>query len=479
MTLTIDAAEFERLHHYIQERVGIQLNENQTINLERTIESLLKSYRGVDHFMLALNRASLDAAIWQEILQIITIGETYFFRNQDQFNALRTSVLPEIIRKHRKAGDKQIRIWSAGCASGEEIYSIAILLRELIPDFSTWLIHLLGTDINAAGLERAEQGIYRNWSFRNETPEHLAHRWFSRQGDQFKIDASIREMVTFGLLNLVSHDYPSAMPETQHMDLILFRNVSIYFDQPTTLAIIKRLQSALTVDGWLVVGHAEPLASIYQGFTPQNFPNAVLYQNAPAQPKVERVFPLPISGPTTAQLSPVAIATTPAWHTPQRETSSEFSTKPLPPLPPKTPHTPQVPSPTEILSQAKLAADQENWDEANRLLAFAERQNKFQPEVYYLRALVQMQTGDLEAAMVSLRRTIYCDSKFALAFYTLGEIYEKRKAFKDAARTWELARSAVADLNLQDPIRFSDDITVEMLLGLVTHRISLLPSLEE
>ena len=111
--------------------------------------------------------------------------------------------------------------------------------------------------------------------FRNETPEYLANRWFARQGDQFKIDSSIRDMVTFGLLNLVSDDYPAAMPETQHMDLIMFRNVSIYFDQPTTLAIIKRLQSALTADGWLVVGHAEPLASIYQGFATQNFPNAV------------------------------------------------------------------------------------------------------------------------------------------------------------------------------------------------------------
>jgi tetratricopeptide (TPR) repeat protein len=127
------------------------------------------------------------------------------------------------------------------------------------------------------------------------------------------------------------------------------------------------------------------------------------------------------------------------------------------------------------LLQAKLAADQENWDEANRLLTFAERQNKFQPEVYYLRALIQMQIGDLESAMASLRRTIYCDAKFALAFYTLGEIYEKRKAFNDAARTWELARKAVADLDLQTPIRFSDEITVEMLLGLVSHRISQLP----
>jgi chemotaxis protein methyltransferase CheR len=288
-------------------------------------------------------------------------------------------------------------------------------------------------------------------------------------------------MVTFELLNLVSDEYPVARLETQHMDLIMFRNVSIYFDQPTTLAIIKRLQSALTSDGWLVVGHAEPLASIYQGFTPQNFPNAVLYQNGSALPDPEPVFSLPAPLvaplPVTTPLPPLPVESKSATArlSPRREIGMGHLGKPHPPIAPKNPPMPPVPPPDEILPQAKRAADQENWDEANRLLAVAERQNKMQPEVYYLRALVQMHTGDLEAAMSSLRRTIYCDSKFALAFYTLGEIYEKRKAFKEAARTWDLARSAVAEMNLQDPIRFSDEITVEMLLGLVSHRISQLP----
>src|SRR5262249_13640041 len=220
----------------------IQLNENQTIDLQHALAKLLVSFRNVDHLQLVLSRESLDTPLWQEILQVITIGETYFFRNQDQFNALRTSVLPDIIEKHEKAHHKQIRIWSAGCASGEEIYSIAILLRELIADLSSWSIHLLGTDINAGSLNRARQGTYRSWSFRNETPEDLQDRWFTHRGESYKIDPAIQKMVTFNLLNLVSDNYPSPETETEQMDLIMFRNVSIYFDQPTTVAIIKRLQ---------------------------------------------------------------------------------------------------------------------------------------------------------------------------------------------------------------------------------------------
>src|SRR5207247_1807290 len=130
----------------------------------------------------------LESILWQELLQAVTIGETYFFRNQDQFNALRNEVLPQIIDKRRKSGVKQIRIWSAGCASGEEIYSVAILLRELLPDIANWSILLLGTDINAASLERARRGSYRTWSFRNETPDYLRPRWFRHDGDNYQLD---------------------------------------------------------------------------------------------------------------------------------------------------------------------------------------------------------------------------------------------------------------------------------------------------
>src|SRR5689334_24435031 len=106
-----------------------------------------------------------------------------------------------------------------------------MLLRELLPDYDNWLIYLLGTDINAVSLERAQLGLYRNWSFRNETPPGLRDRWFRRDGESYKLDADIREMVTFSLLNLVTDAYPVAGIE--QMDLILFRNVSIYFSQPT------------------------------------------------------------------------------------------------------------------------------------------------------------------------------------------------------------------------------------------------------
>src|SRR5262249_11882963 len=143
-------------------------------------------------------------------------------------------------------------------------------LRELLPDIDRWHITILATDINGSNLERAQRGQYRGWSFRNETPTSVRERWFIPEGENLKISPVIHRMVEFKLLNLISDEYPSFTTGTLHMDLILCRNVTIYFDRDTTQAIAGRFYKALNMDGWLVVGHAEPMSSVYQGFTPRN-----------------------------------------------------------------------------------------------------------------------------------------------------------------------------------------------------------------
>src|SRR6185369_14036564 len=116
------------------------------------------------------------------------------------------------------------------CATGEEAYSLAMLLCELLPDYQTWQITLIATDINTASLEHAKRGIYRSWSFRNETPHEIKERWFSVKKDSFKLNDSLKHMVTFRPLNLVSDEFPSFESGLTHMDLIMCRNVTIYFD---------------------------------------------------------------------------------------------------------------------------------------------------------------------------------------------------------------------------------------------------------
>jgi len=148
--------------------------------------------------------------------------------------ALRHTVLPAIIQERRQKNFKQLRIWSAGCATGEETYTLAMLLAELLPDIQQWSISLLSTDINAAYLAFAQKGIYTKRSFRGETPSELAQTWFIQNEGRYQVKPEIRRLVTFAPLNLIEDEYPSFANHTTNMDLIVCRNITIYFDKPTT-----------------------------------------------------------------------------------------------------------------------------------------------------------------------------------------------------------------------------------------------------
>ena len=143
----------------------------------------------------------------------ITIGETYFFREKGIFEALEWQILPQLIDS-RRLKDRRLRIWSAGCASGEEAYSIAILLHKILPDMLDWRITVLATDVSQRALQKAEEGVYTQWSFRG-TPAWLVEKYFNRvKGDRWEIMPWIKEMVTFSYLNLAADPFPSLINNT-------------------------------------------------------------------------------------------------------------------------------------------------------------------------------------------------------------------------------------------------------------------------
>jgi chemotaxis protein methyltransferase CheR len=212
---------------------------------------------------------------WEALLAHLTIGETYFFRNGAQFDALREHILPELLE--RRDALRTLRLWSAGCATGEEPYSLAILLSELLPSDNSWNASILATDINPVFLARAREASYGNWSFR-ETPDELRMRYWAEEQGRWRLRPDIRRMVSFMRLNLAEPSFPAITNGTSAMDIIVCRNVTIYFDEATTRQIAERFFTALTPGGWLIVGHAEPQASVYHQFEVHNFPNTVVYR---------------------------------------------------------------------------------------------------------------------------------------------------------------------------------------------------------
>lgn len=150
-----------------------------------------------DSYYTQLRAASSDASLWEDLVSRLTVGETYFFRNMAQFSALREQILPPLIQCRRDEGRRLLRIWSAGCASGEEPYSLAILLRELLPDIHDWSIAILATDINRNALAQAAAGVYKDRSFRTDTPTYIRARYFQPNRQGLELKPFIRQMVQF------------------------------------------------------------------------------------------------------------------------------------------------------------------------------------------------------------------------------------------------------------------------------------------
>lgn len=212
---------------------------------------------------------------WQNLVNLLTNSETYFFRDKEQIRLLRNRILPEIIK--RKQNSKTIRICSAGCSSGEEPYSLAILLKELIPDIERWNLMILGIDINGEALEKAKTGIYSPWSFRMVDPQ-IKQRYFRLINNQYHIDSEIKQLVKFQNLNLLQESLTQHKSELQDIDLILCRNVFIYFDKAAIAKVLDKFYHALQPEGYLITGHAELFGQDLSQFQTKVFPESLVYQ---------------------------------------------------------------------------------------------------------------------------------------------------------------------------------------------------------
>ncbi|MFB2937690.1 CheR family methyltransferase [Aerosakkonemataceae cyanobacterium BLCC-F154] len=220
---------------------------------------------------------------WKELVCLLTTGESYFFRDRGQFTLLRSKILPEIIaaklQKSEATGNqkKSLRIWSAGCSTGEEPYSLAILIQELIPNLENWQIFVLGTDINYKAIEKAKQGIYNPWSFRLVDP-HLQINYFQQQQNEWQIDDRIRQMVKLQQGNLLADNFPDYNTEIHDMDLILCRNVFVYFEHKAITTVVKKFYNTLVSDGYLMTAHTELYGQNMGEFQVNVLPESIIYQ---------------------------------------------------------------------------------------------------------------------------------------------------------------------------------------------------------
>lgn len=245
---------------FVRDRAGIVLRDHQEERLRTSLHEACVQFGvgSADAFVRRVKTLPADAPEREFLISRITIGESYFFRDGNQVAFLRDIWLPRLVEQKRKTGQRSLRIWCAGCSDGQEPYTVSMLLQEGMPDLDAWDVNILATDINADALQTATAGRYSAWSFRT-TSDMLRNRYFHHDGDMYALNEDVRSRVSFSYLNLVDDSFPSLLNHTAHLDLILCRNVFIYFDRPTVSKVVKKFAACLVPGGHLVVGAADPV----------------------------------------------------------------------------------------------------------------------------------------------------------------------------------------------------------------------------
>ena len=248
----------------------------------------------VESYVRLLDDPQAGPAEWRRLEGEITVGETYFLRYVEQFTALKAHILPELIARH--AQTKRLRIWSAGCATGAEPYSVAILLAELLGDqIADWRLTILGTDINESALAAAREARFGAWALRSLSAEQK-QAWFTQDDRTWRLRPRFRSLVRFQYGNLLDLLGPAAPLDLTDFDLILCRNVLIYFHPDAMNAVVGALAQRLGDEGWLLVGHAEPNPGFEAHVRTITLPGAVAYRRRTASRRWPTSAPSPIWG---------------------------------------------------------------------------------------------------------------------------------------------------------------------------------------
>jgi len=268
---------FDKWRQYIYESCGIFYQDNKKYLLESRLIKRI-NYLGLNSFedYLAYIRDSSNELKEKKYLyEAITINETFFFRNQPQLDALVNTIIPEIMAKQDKNSKTKIRIWSAASSSGEEAYSIAISLVDLVlPKYPNLEFEVIGTDINFAVVETAKKGIYREYSIRN-TPAYYLKKYFNVNGNTFEVKPEIKQYASFRVMNL----YDSASMRTMYnYDVIFCANILIYFDLKSKIKVVTQLYNTLNKGGYLFIGYSETLHNISKAFKVISFPKTIGYK---------------------------------------------------------------------------------------------------------------------------------------------------------------------------------------------------------
>ncbi len=409
-----------RAQEVIAHRFGLEFLPRRRADLERALirAAPASSVEALDAFLEAIPVLPDDAAELTRLVEQLTIGETFFFRDSAFFEALEREILPSLIASRSANGLRRLRIWSAGCATGEEPYSVAILLDRLLPRRVDWDVTILATDINTHSLRLAREGRYRAWSLRAVHPWAVGRYLRPGPDGTWDLDRSLQASVDFAPLNLHLGPYPAPA-----MDLIICRNVLMYFTPEARREAARKLRQTLAPGGYLAVSPAEASAELFAPLRLVRILYALFFQNQGA----EHDYPANVALPPPVierapRRSPPATYFGAAGSSKQGQDGAGAAPSAPIPLPPARNELEADTESADDLAWARSLADEGRLDEARALCEAVRARDVLDPEPHLLLAMICQEQGDLPAAIAALRRVIYLAPESAQAYFLLGSL---------------------------------------------------------
>ncbi|MGR3177462.1 MAG: CheR family methyltransferase [Candidatus Anammoxibacter sp.] len=503
-----------QLSRWINERVGFYFPKKRQGDLERIVNNISKEldFEDVESCIKMLISTSLTKYQINILIKHLTVGETYFYREKRSLEIFEKIILPELIYSCRAKGSRKLKIWSAGCSTGEEPYSIAIILRKIMADLDDWDITVTGTDINEIALQKASKGIYSEWSFR-DAQQGFKERYFKKTADnKFEIHHNIKNIVTFSPLNLVG-DYHNPDQNTSALlpiancqpptdiDVIFCRNVLIYFSTNQIKTVINNLYDSLAIGGYLIVSPSEMSNIFNHKFASVNFPGATFYKKDDKKQDVQ----LPDRNNHALDLmeeqfihntSPFSMED----DTKQPDKADNISAPPIDNEEDEKPSeikAPEIKANNDLYVSALDMFQQGRYDESVKLLlditankeddikaitlitqSYANKGeldqalewsnkaisiDKMNPACHYLNATILLEQGRTVEVANALKRTIYLNNDFILAHFMIGNIFSQQGKLKQSDKHFKNALILLSACEPEDILPYSEGMTAGRL----------------
>lgn len=425
--VVLDDAQYARVRLLLSRAAGLVFDESRRASLGYSIGERLRATGMASVGAYLEEVGAPDSQERQRLIDEVTIQETHFFRNPPQMRALRAHVLPELVR-HASTNGRRLRIWSAGCSTGEEPYTIAMMIRELLPDTTGWDIKVLATDISEHALAAAGRATYGPRAVQLASAAEVARFFRPADGGRYEVRPEVRELV-----ELRHHNLANDAPPTDALDLVLCRNVTIYFSRDTTRALMGRLHTALRDGGYLFLGHSETLWQVSEDFRLVALGTgdtaAYVYRRLD-EPASERRAVLPDRRTLDEPTPP-----------PDRRISARRAREARVRTPvlqqPALPDAPSLESVRDALAEGRYA-------DAARLARLAGDADPLEPEVHYLLGLALIDQGLDAAALPPLRRAVYLDPEAGLAHFLLAGALARSGDRAAAAREYRAAAQTLS-----------------------------------